>query len=125
MARSLNHDGHAFLSALLSRIISVFCAERVSFSSAHHSSITFVASCPVVSIWKRLFPVINTRRSSVYAIPRTPFRFRIRSKSSKTRFQRLSPRMEPCGYRASRFFHVFQGSLFALSGSRPLEHTAF
>lgn len=67
-------------NALFNKIISIFCAKRaVSFSSAHYSSIIFMAVCPAVSIRIRLSPKTITRRLSAYAIVHTPFRLRVRN----------------------------------------------
>ena len=111
-------------SASFSRIISVFCVERISFSSVHHFSIIPMAVCPAVSICVWLFPDTNIRRSSAYAISRTALPSRV-NRSSKTRFQRLGPSISAGipSWCSSIPLHVCRPGLFVLADNRQREGT--
>ena len=86
-------------SVPFSKIISVFCAERMSFFFSHYSSIIPMTICRF-----DLGATIsgNYYQEVVHVCDRTPLRPRV---SSKTRFQRLGPRnMDSCEYPLVAFF---------------------
>ena len=83
-------------------IITIF-----SLAEVHHFCRCCVTLVPMASKIHQLLPEKSTTRSSTYAITlQSPLLLRASRQSSKSEFQNLGPRIEPCGHPLFRSLHM-------------------
>ena len=95
------------LSLPFRSIITVFSLDSCSFTEVHHSSRSCVTLIPTASKIRRLLLEKRTTRSSTYAIAlQSPLLLRALRQSSKSKFQNLRLRIEPCGHSLFRSMYT-------------------